>query len=398
MYFISDKEPILIDNTTLQGAKFALEMIPKNPSDWILETHAVNIRSLMDVLESIVLYGVLLHDSSSGGKYGILFKNDDIATKYLISEPFHQWDKGKFTSDVVSTSLAKLSIYLRQRAFYEDLHKFHRGLKHFGVPVFYRSPEEFETQLRKSFPSELSPNADIMLKIVSGNLRSADKVIANFAMFAFRGFYYQELAHMNSISYIPHTWRSSIIDRDTEQVSIDFTKDAVNEVSLIRRDLANALNAEFGAAAFGLDFPILASYIVNNCTHRNQLIPTALSIHNGSSARKFRKWALKIQANITDQKNLHAIYEAKSELNSLVNELRNEFGVSKKDEKQVVKIKFAIPIGSAALEIPTAFKVTKPIWLKTLINRRTHLVFLRKIAKASVDLIPFWQAYRQLDT
>jgi hypothetical protein len=56
---------VLLDNTTIYGAKYAYELYPPKETDWFEGSNAVNLRSLMDVLESIVLYDSLIVDGSS---------------------------------------------------------------------------------------------------------------------------------------------------------------------------------------------------------------------------------------------------------------------------------------------------------------------------------------------
>jgi hypothetical protein len=58
---------VLMDNTTIYGAKYAYEAWPPTERDWFQEPNSCNLRALMDVLEAIVLYDHIIVDATSRG-------------------------------------------------------------------------------------------------------------------------------------------------------------------------------------------------------------------------------------------------------------------------------------------------------------------------------------------
>jgi hypothetical protein len=64
-YLGSPDGAVLMDNTTIYGAKYAYEAWPVSSEDWFTGPLAIQVRSLMDVLEAIILHGLIVVDSSS---------------------------------------------------------------------------------------------------------------------------------------------------------------------------------------------------------------------------------------------------------------------------------------------------------------------------------------------
>jgi hypothetical protein len=219
-------------------------------------------------------------------------------------------------------------------------------------------------------------------------------------MFIFRGFYYQQLAHLHCTSYVPHTWRSDILEIDLDKSRIDFGKYIRNEAKAIRQELTKRLNDEFKTTAFTDDYPVFASYIAAQCKSRSQLLSTAIEISNSSSAKAFRQWISNLQTNVQNQSELPNIYRAQAELKTIIADLRKEIGLSIDSKTEPVKLSLgipsvgALPLGVGLEGIPINLSI--PSWLQAIFHRRTHLVFLRKIMEKSVSFAPFVTAYQQL--
>jgi hypothetical protein len=207
----------MLDNTTIYGAKYAYEMWPPDPTDWLSGTSALNLRSLMDLLEAIVLHDQIVVDASScmvNVDYG------DTAWEFIWNKiydlnqynenifndiPFAAKEKGALVFLAANIALEKLQAYLNKGILEQELRKFQDEDVELVLPNFYRTPEEFGKLLKESFPS-LPKNTLKLLKNVTYSLKATTPESSNYAMFAFRGFYYQKLAHLLSISYSPHTW------------------------------------------------------------------------------------------------------------------------------------------------------------------------------------------------
>jgi hypothetical protein len=213
-------------------------------------------------------------------------------------------------------------------------------------------------------------------------------------MFAFRGFYYQELANLFSISYSPHTWRSNLIDIDTEKTKINFAKYVTEITSQVRQELSTKLNSEFNTTVFSGDFPIISTYIAHQCRSRNQLLKVALEIRETRSVRAFREWIKNIQSNVQNQNDLPKIAQAKIELETTLKDIRKELGLEVENNKEIVKIKMQVPIASVEIPLPVSTEI--PYWLSRIFHRRSHLTFLREITRKSVSMSPFANRYNQL--
>lgn len=395
---------VLLDNTTIYGAKYAYESWPPKKEDWLNGPNSVNIRSLMDLLESLVLHETLIADSSSRHPDVIIWDDlQDLEQRQegnlvrIFENVYFAQDK-KLTSALIGIALEKLQVYLGDGTFSRGLEQFRRYNSELVLPAFYTSPRDFSEVLSHSFSYSLSSEVEHQIGKVEIALQASDSSVANYAMFAFRGFYYQQLAHCYSISYTPHTWRSDLVENDINKSTVDFAKYISHEAKQIRQEVNRKLSHEFNTRAFNSDFPVFASYIAHQSTSRSQLFPTALQIRNSSPVKAFRRWVSNIQEDIENQSDLPKILRAQTELETIIMDLRKEFGLSTstKAETEPITIKFGIPIGSLEVGVPISTSLLIPAWLQRILHRRTHLIFLRDILEKSVSLAPFTTRFYQL--
>ena len=218
--------------------------------------------------------------------------------------------------------------------------------------------------------------------------------LRNFALFTFRGFYYQQLAHLLSLSYVPHAWRSGAIASQLTAPVDRFRRMALGVGEQLRRDVRDSINAEFAAPALRAEFPLVASYVIGQATSRGDLLRTAIELRDTSKAARFRSWIFDIENRIRDEHDLGRIKQAQEELTDLVVDLRAEFGLGKRPGQEI-KIRLGLPT-PVTPSVESAFQVRRPYWLDRVLRRRTHLVFLRELAQESVSLPPFVKRYQAL--
>jgi hypothetical protein len=408
------KGTVLLDNTTLFGAVKAFEAWPPKPQDWLSGPHAVNLRALIDVLEAIVLYESIIVDKSSREETG----------------PFVIWDELERLEDVVNTpkgyayrpivnqlnfaddmhigpllnmSLDKLGQYISNGTFLRGVERFQKDDMAFVVPQFYYNAGNFGTLVKRSFirsnnsffrAEESFNDSKKKLKTIEALLKDSEQAVQNYAMFAFRGFFYQQLAHLYSLSYSPHTWRSEIVDIDTSTTTLSFADYIDGITAQVRQDLAARLDNRFQPIAYVGDFPAIASYIASEVTERNQLLPAALEVRRSSAARAFRYWLRTLESNALNQAELAKAVKAQEEVEKIVHDLRKQFGLIQGTKPEGLKIKLGIPMIQA--EIPTSLSAQMPSWLEKIIHRRQHLVFLRDVTEKSARLSPFALRYQGL--
>lgn len=402
---------VLLDNTTIYGAKYAYELYPPKVTDWLEGSNAVNLRSLMDVLESIVLYDSLIIDgssrvaTSSKEYYKEVYEEiwDDLSQTrdrhggtILENRGFSLISKGASLTPILKATFEKLLRHIDEGTFTESVKKFQQEGLDFVLPKFYRDSREFSELFIKSF-SDKRLILDVMddLRKVEKILSNSTETESNYAMFAFRGFYYQELAHLFSFSYSPHTWRSNIIDMDTDKTKINFAKYVTEVTGQVRQELAMKLNNEFNTTIFSGGFPVISTYIAHQCRSRKELLNVALEIRETRSVRAFRKWIGEIQESVQSQSDLPKIANARAELVTTLKDIRKELGLETTSHgTEIVKIKMEVPI--ASVEIPLSIPKGLPDWLERIFHRRSHLLFLREITRKSVSLSPFAYRYSQL--
>src|ERR1039457_2385082 len=158
------KGSVLIDNTTIHGAKFAYEAWPLSANDWLNGPNSVNLRSLMDILESIVLYDNILVDGAcrlilaDGGFEPIWPELERQYGHSIFDTVSFSYDEEIPLQILLNTSLDKVKYYLSTSQFKDNLLYFKNRNIDFVVPEFYRSAEDFESKLLMSFPKERLTN------------------------------------------------------------------------------------------------------------------------------------------------------------------------------------------------------------------------------------------------
>jgi hypothetical protein len=394
---------VLLDNTTIFGARHALEWDPVLPRQL---PSGVDLRSLMDVLEAIVLFNDFAIDSSSREYYAWPALNEVSARSGSF---FRDTDILGGLSDgvdwmLLAASAEKTTRLLDSGALVAQL-GFLPSIREVEVlPPFYRDSEQFADLTLGIGERELDPNARVQhgaemrsavehVRKLIARTRPLPDHVRSFAFFAYRGFYYQDLAHLISASYMPHSWRSGVIRSQLEKPVVHFSDLVQNQVAEVRRELARQINGEFGAATLSAEFPLIASYVISQSDTRGALLSTAAEVRRNAKAAAFRSWIYEIERKLRNQEDLYAVRQAQRELKAVVGELVRELGLTKKD-KQEVKLKLGVPM--ASLETARSIPLSAPPWVRRVLRRRTHLVFLRELARESTRLAPFALAFQQL--
>jgi hypothetical protein len=306
---------VLIDNTTLFGAAAAYDLWPPNAQDWREPNKSVALRSLMDIIECVIVHDNIATDSSSrafwvapelsserGAPSNIPHDYDGLSrfvgmindrigkhpktNRTLISEIEFAEDLYGLSLSSALSSLTMVSKYISDGTFEGLAQHFHKIASEFSIPKFYRDGTEFGSLLLGTLPvldrepldaaikdikslgaqanlnqtvdnlptlienydtyddddydfetivsrteiADIDLHAKIyervdevksMLNILRPEIHNAANI---YAMFSFRGLYYQVLAQLSGCSYRPHPWRSEIIDKFITDRPADFAE------------------------------------------------------------------------------------------------------------------------------------------------------------------------------
>ncbi|MDQ1023473.1 hypothetical protein QF035_001055 [Streptomyces umbrinus] len=382
---------VLMDNTTIFGARRAFQgrsaYHRPMPS-------GVDLRSLMDVLEAIVLVEGFSVDNSS---------RDD----HVVWPELHQVSRanGRFfrETDMVSGS-GTLHAALLQTGAREVMRLLRSGQlgEHLGfvpssdtlevLPLHYRDSTEFVDLTMEGVDPAHERTVARDLRELVHLLDRQETATRSFALFAFRGFYYQGMAYSGGTPYMPHTWRSSLIRSRPEEQPISFRDLVVSRATGIREGVRSQINNGFGGAAVSADFPLIASYVVSQCATRGALLETAVEVRRSAKATAFRNWIREIDCKLRNQEDLISVRAAQEEVRTLVHELELDLGLAR-SEKQQVTLTLGLPIASAETMVPLP---RSPRMLRRMLRRRPHLVFLRELARESARLTPFALAFQRL--
>lgn len=394
---------VLLDNTTVFGARHALEWDPVLPRQL---PSGVDLRSLMDVLEAIVLFNDFAIDSSSREHYawpalneistrsGSFFRDTDImgSLSNAVRWTLLATSAEKTTRLLDSGALVAQFGFLPSIREVEVLPPFYRDSEQFVSLTVGLGERELNSNTRYQHEAELRSANEHVRKLMA-RIRPLPEHVRNFVFFAYRGFYYQDLAHLLSTSYMPHSWRSGVIRSQLEKPVVHFSDLVQDQASELRRELSRQINGEFGAATLSAEFPLIASYVISQSDTRGALLSTAAEVRRNAKATAFRSWIYDIERKLRNQEDLVSVRQAQRELKAVVGDLARELGLTRRD-KQEVKLKLGLPI--ASVETTGNVALSAPSWVRRVLRRRTHLVFLRDLARESTRLAPFAVAFQQL--
>lgn len=263
------------------------------------------------------------------------------------------------------------------------------------MPEFYADTASFVGLLYRSFSNEAVSGAADDIYLMARELDGHARNMSNYAMFMFRGFYYEELADLLSLSYSPHPWRSDVIAAAGPTRRPHFARGALEGMGDLRRDLLRQIDSEFSAPALHGDFPLIASFVAGHASERSELLSVALDVRDSATARAFRSWTSSIEHAFTSQARLVEIRNAQRDLESLAHELRRELGL-RQDKVPSTQLKVQLGIPAASIEVPFQLQHRIPKWLTRVLTRRPHLKFLRTVARSSVEMAPFALQFQKL--
>jgi hypothetical protein len=304
---------------------------------------------------------------------------------------------------ILATAAEKLKKSIAAGVIEREAELFSSGQIGLAVPEFYRNPRQFTKMLRMSVSDESFKAAEPEVRELGRLLRGQSASVASFAMFAFRGFYYDELAHLLSISYVPHSFRAGVLGHNVSATRVSFAKLAVGSIGGLRKayirqlgpQLSQQLDSEIVGPVLVADFPLIASYVAGQATSRSDLIRVALEVRDSPAARRFREWVIGVQSAIDEQARLRVIRDAAVELAELCRDLQHELRITG-DPHIPVTVKVAIPGGLAGVEVPVTVRPGLPSWLTRVLHRRPHLAFLRDLAISGIEFAPFAVRYQAL--
>jgi hypothetical protein len=422
---------VLMDNTTVHGAVHAYTDWPPAPTAWMSHPYAVNLRSLMDMIEAIILfeqirldnacYSLVAPEGDQDHYYPHLPESDPLAGE-LSWQPFqnlkdtttgdHIFGVEDFTvtpevigSGIVATSAEKLQSQLKSGSIQQQAGLFKTYGIERAIPEFYSSPQQFSDLLRQSFARQAVASVENELAELEQALLNQPPEVANYAMFAFRGFYYDELATLLNISYVPHAFRSNLLMHDTPAKRSTFVRLTLSTIDGLRQDyveelgrqISEQLNSELAGPTFKTGFPLIAAYVAGHASRRSELMPIALEVRNSPAARSFRQWVTRVQSAIDQQARLQVVREARQQLDDLSSDLRRELRLPGGNQTQI-NVKLAAPGGIFGVDVPMQVRARLPAWVMRVIHhRRTHLKFLRDLALSGIEYAPFELRYRTLN-
>lgn len=382
----------MLDNTTLFGAARAFEWDAQQSS----MPSGVDLRSLMDVLESIVLvenFGVDRSSREEPIRWPELnqtsHSNGGFFQEYEFVRP-----EGASHAALIQAAISHLQQMMTSGELADHLGFMPTSDDVEILPPFYRDPTHFARLTLRGIAGPTEAALTRQLDEFTQIFHQQNPAVQNFAYFAFRGFYYQAMAHSAGVAYMPHAWRSSLIRSQLTRPPTPFADFVMNTVSRVRNRAQDQINDTLGAAAISTEFPLIASYVISQCDSRGTLLNTAAEIRRRPKAAAFRAWIRRLENDLRHEINLLTIREAQQELQTLIRELEQDLGL-RQSEKQRVTLTLGLPVFSAQTDTTLPHR---PHRWRFRVKRRPHLIFLRELARESARLAPFSVAFRRIST
>ncbi|MEU5348113.1 hypothetical protein AB0H18_46255 [Streptomyces sp. NPDC020766] len=384
---------VMLDNTTLFGAARAFEWDPRQPRI----PSGVDLRSLMDVLESIVLVDKFGVDRSS--REQPIWWPDLNETSNNNGQFFQEYHLvrpgGPSYATLIQTAIRQLQQMLISGELIDQLGFMPTSNHVEMLPSLYRDLTHFAHLTLRGISGPEEAILTRQLDEFSQVFQRQDLAVQNFAYFAFRGFYYQTMAHSAGVSYMPHAWRSGLIRSQlTERAPTPFADFVMKVVGQVRGRAQDQINDALGLSVISAEFPLIASYVISQCDTRGALLKTAAEIRRSPKAAALRAWIRRFEYDLRNESNLLSIRQAQDELHVLVRELEQDLGLGR-SERQKVTLTFGFPMLSAQVNTNL---LRRPSWSRLHLRRRPHLVFLRELARESTRLAPFSVTFLRMRT
>jgi hypothetical protein len=386
---------VLVDNTTLFGARRALEAWPPSPDNWLSGSFAVDLQSLVDTLEMLVLHDELLVESSSRD-YPIwpgLMSTDEssqvIRDMELLPDP-------SVKEAILRSATASLSEWVRTGALARERSRVEAYKPGEVLPDFYDSTDNFAQLTAAGFPGLVDSGEHVLEPLVR-ILDHQPSEVVSYATFIFRGVYYQHLAHALSISYQPHAWRASFVSKEATRGCFSFANYALDLAEDVRSELTRQLNSEFGTQTQQIEFPLLASFIASQATRRDDLLTVALQLRQNPHVVKFREWVRDIDGAVLTESDPRRVNDARKDVVEIIERLRRDLGLPSLEGPGVSN---KMTVEASVSAVFASAKVSKSVdtssgWHQ-IFHRRPHLLFLKNISQRSVSISPFQIAYSKL--
>jgi hypothetical protein len=394
--FVPSPGAAMLDNTTAFGALAALDAWPASAREWTDGRFAVHLRSLMDLLEALVLHETLVLDSGSRAydvwpRFELPGASDALLETDLLAEGNADATRDLISS-LVSAALETLDAKLQDGTFVSHVRDIYSPDVIRTLPPFYDSAEDFAVRLRDSYREYLDEETQQRLTLVAGRLSGLRRTTQTFAFFAFRAFFYYQVAQSVGMAYVPHSWRSSLVASEVDHPTRSFAQYLVRAADP-RTELDSLPTAAYyNMAALRDDFPVIASFIAHRATTRRDLLEVTMETRESRSARAFRRWIAELEAHAQEGSGQRMLTRAEGELHALKSDLRRELTKRAPSERgQEIMIKIGLP---PSVDVPIT--VRAPALLRRLTHRRRHLVFLRNALDESFDIADFAVAFQRL--
>jgi hypothetical protein len=412
----------LLDNSTVAGAGTALYP----------DASIADEQSLADVLEAVVLHDSLVADSwsyvenypdelvnlsdedpTSGGTRPIFTQFPFIAAAVpgvenvenagtvplvfatrLVEQVLDRLERGLRTGeldrqhDLLMAQLGageKLSsLYDAPRDLHEEIYSLYRN---------YQLPYSMLEGDQAGF----GRNRALEEKIAD-QLRDASEERKLYVMFLLRAFYYEELASIFSLSYVPHTFRAPALLALARQGGGPSSGAFTEYVSGLAVASRAALGQQLGFDVT-VDFPPIASRIARDVASREELLPAAMEFRSTDSARIFRGWVADQERVLQKEGNLLPAKRAKEELTEIVAELGAELLGNKREGGHPITLKLTVGVPPVAGEASSEVILRAPSWLRRALRaRRPYLTFFSQLARdlVSGNVTPFSKRLREL--
>jgi len=246
------------------------------------------------------------------------------------------------------------------------------------IPSAYKSRDYFDLEFLELFRKKTERETKTLI---------TDDIFL-FALYAWRGIHYHELAKREGITYFPNPHRVKFIERLSipgDLISRIYEADNQKSLEILtkiittpRYNLLKKLELE-NCKDFELDVPPFLNYILSKSKSRTDVVNNIIELKNSKAIIKLRKWLYNYNeayrhGNLLDLKKLS------QEINGLTKKLEKNLGLERREP--LMKITPKLPIDALNVNLSTQLDIKIPKKLYSNIFNKSYQKLIWRVSKS----------------
>lgn len=195
---------------------------------------------------------------------------------------------------------------------------------------------------------------------------------------AVAAYFYEDIAASCGLGYLPHLMRSYflVFNQITKQRGVGSTASSiVNCLQEFRKAEVRTIDSFYQGTIIDVSLPFVLSLVLEKASKPSDILPIALELRESKQARDFRSWVAEIDYRIATGKiDLTALSK---EIEKIQRVIRSWINIQDTTEQEVTS--WSISISRGTFKLPLPFRVPS----RWQLPQSNHLLFLQRLAQVS---------------